>query len=191
MMEWIMAELVNHPDAQAKVYEEVRGKSELSEDDLLDGMPYLRAVVLESLRLHPGAHLILPHAVESDAEIGGYTVPKGAVINFFVADLGLDETVWTTAPAQEFRPERFLDGDELDITGSREIKMAPFGAGRRMCPGYTLALLHAEYFVGTLVREFQWLPPAEGQDTVDMTEELASFIVMKNRLRARIVPRTC
>jgi cytochrome P450 len=90
------------------------------------------------------------------------------------------------------RPERFLDGDEeLDITGSREIKMAPFGAGRRMCPGYTLAMLHAEYFVGTLVREFQWLPPVEGQDTVDMTEELSSFIVMKNRLRARIVPRTC
>jgi cytochrome P450 len=81
------------------VYEEVRGKPKLSEDDLLDGMPYLRAVVLESLRLHPGAHMILPHGVESDAEIGGYTVPKGAVINFFVADLGLDETVWTTAPA--------------------------------------------------------------------------------------------
>ncbi|KAM3317609.1 hypothetical protein ACQJBY_035365 [Aegilops geniculata] len=191
LMEWIMAELVNHPDAQAKVYKEVRGKPELSEDDLR-GMPYLRAVVLESLRLHPAAHLLPPHAVQHVAEVGGYTVPKGAVINFLVADFGLDEEMWTTA-TREFRPERFLvnGGDDLDITtlASGEMKMAPFGAGRRMCPGYTLALLHAQYFVGSLVRDFQWLPPA--QAAVDMNEELIGvFIVMKHRLRARVLPRT-
>uniref|UniRef100_A0ACD5TQZ2 Uncharacterized protein n=1 Tax=Avena sativa TaxID=4498 RepID=A0ACD5TQZ2_AVESA len=184
LMEWIMAELVNHPEVQARVYEEAREKPELS------GMPYLKAVVLEGLRLHPGAHLIVPHGVKSDAEIGGYVLPKGAEVNFLVADFGLDETVWPAA--REFRPERFLqDSDEVDITGSKEIKMAPFGAGRRMCPGYMLALLHAEYFVGSLVREFQWLPPTQGEDTVDMTEELASIITMKQPLRARIIPRTC
>jgi cytochrome P450 len=53
MMEWIKAELVNHTDAHAKVYEEARGKPEVSEDDLR-GMPYLRDVMLESLRTHPG-----------------------------------------------------------------------------------------------------------------------------------------
>ncbi|XP_047066718.1 cytochrome P450 89A2-like [Lolium rigidum] len=153
-------------------------------------MQYLRAVVLESLRLHPGAHLILPHAVQSDAEIAGYRVPKGAVINFLVADFGLDETAWTAA--REFRPERFLDGDgDLDMTGSGEVKMAPFGAGHRMCPGHMLSVLHAEYLVGALVRDFQWLPPPGEDTTVDMTEEPGTFIVMKHRLRARIIPRTC
>jgi len=184
LMEWIMAELVNHPDVQAKVYGEVRDKPELSEGDLRE-MPYLRAVVLEGLRLHPAGHLIFPHSAKSDTEIGGYMLPKGAEVNFLVADIGLDDTVW--AAAREFRPERFLDGD-LDITGSREIKMAPFGAGRRMCPGYKLGILHAEYFVGSLVREFQWLPPAQGQDIVDMTEELSDVISMKHPLRARIIP---
>jgi cytochrome P450 len=187
LIEWIMAELVNHPKVQEKVYEEVNGKPDLSEADLR-GMAYLKAVVLEGLRLHPGGHLLMPHRVQRDAEIDGYMVPKGAEVNFLVADFGIDETVWT-AP-QEFRPERFLDGDDLDITGSREIKMAPFGAGRRMCPGYILAMLHADYFVGSLVREFQWLPPAQGQGTVDMTEELASVIAMKHPLCARIIPRT-
>uniref|UniRef100_A0ACD5WXG3 Uncharacterized protein n=1 Tax=Avena sativa TaxID=4498 RepID=A0ACD5WXG3_AVESA len=191
MMEWIMAELVSHPDAQAKVYKEVMGKTDVSDGE--NDLPYLRAVVLESLRLHPGAHLIPPHGVQSDAEVGGYMVPKGAVINFFVADLGREETMWTTA--REFQPERFLDGGadmDLDITGRREIKMAPFGAGRRMCPGYMVAMQHAESLVGTLVREFQWLPPAQAQDSndVDMTEEEASFIAMKHSLRARIIPRT-
>jgi cytochrome P450 len=51
LLEWIMAELVNRPKMQARVYEEVRSKPELSEEDL-QAMPSLKAVVLEGLRLH-------------------------------------------------------------------------------------------------------------------------------------------
>jgi len=189
LFEWIMADMVNHPEVQAKVYEEVRGKPELTDDVLRGGgtpMPYLKAIVMEGLRMHPVAHLVFFHGVQNDAELGGYTVPKGADINFLIGDLGLDDTVWPAA--REYRPERFLDDhEEVDITGSKEIKMAPFGAGRRMCPGYVLATLHAEYFIGSLVREFQWLPPP--RVTVDMTEELAVAINMKHPLRARIIPR--
>ncbi|XP_048542702.1 cytochrome P450 89A2-like [Triticum urartu] len=189
LLEWIMADLVKHPDVQAKLYEEVRGKPELTEDELRgSGIPYLKAIVMEGLRLHPVAHLVFPHGVQSDTEMGGYMVPKGADINFLVGDFGLDETVWTAA--RKYQPERFLHDHDVDITGTKEIKMAPFGAGRRMCPGYVLAILHAGYFVGSLVREFQWLPPAQGgQDTIDMTEELAVAINMKHPLRARIIPR--
>ncbi|RCV44856.1 hypothetical protein SETIT_9G408400v2 [Setaria italica] len=170
LLEWIMAELVNHPDVQAKAR-------------------YLKAVVLEGLRLHPPAHFLLPHGVQSDAEIAGYAVPKGAEVNVMHGGFGRDETVWT-APL-EFRPERFLDGGEgcdVDITGSKEIKMMPFGAGRRMCPGYTLGMLQVEFFVGSLVRELEWLPLAQGE-AVDMTERLDFTVVMKHSLRARIIPR--
>ncbi|KAI4970442.1 hypothetical protein ZWY2020_001356 [Hordeum vulgare] len=188
-LEWIMAELVNRPDMQSKVYEEVKDKPELDDGDL-QSTPYLKAVVLEGLRLHPPGHFLLPHGVQSDgAEVGGHAVPKGAEVNFLVADFGRDEAAWTAA--KEFRPERFLDGGEgygVDLTGSREIKMMPFGAGRRMCPGYTLGMLHVEYFVGSLVRELEWLPAVKGQK-VDMTEELDFTTVMKHPLRARVVPR--
>uniref|UniRef100_A0ACD5Z720 Uncharacterized protein n=1 Tax=Avena sativa TaxID=4498 RepID=A0ACD5Z720_AVESA len=190
LLEWIMAELVNRSEMQARVYEEVRGKPELSEGDLR-ATPYLNAVVLEGLRLHPPVHFLLPHGVRSDgAEIGGYKVPRGAEVNVLVAEPGRDETVWT-APL-EFRPERFLDGGEgrdVDITGRKEIKMMPFGAGPRMCPAYALAMLHLAYFVGGLVRELDWLPPAEG-DQVDMTETLEFTTLMKHPLRARTIPRS-
>ncbi|CAL4890534.1 unnamed protein product [Urochloa decumbens] len=182
LVEWIMAELVNHPDIQAKLHDELK---------LNDGMqaatPYLKAVVLEGLRLHPPGHFVLPHGVQSDAaEIGGYAIPKGAEVNFLVAEIGRDETVWTAA--REFRPERFLPGGEgcgVDITGSREIKMMPFGAGRRMCPGYALGTHHAEYFVARLVRDLEWRPAADGE-VVDMAEALDFTTVMKHPLRARI-----
>nr|BAK07665.1 predicted protein [Hordeum vulgare subsp. vulgare] len=190
VLEWIMAELVNHPEMQARVYEEVRSKPELSEVDL-QALPYLNAVVLEALRLHPPIHFLVPHGVRSDgAEIGGYKVPKGAEVNVLIAEVGRDETVWTAA--REFRPERFLDGGEgcdVDITGRKEIKMVPFGAGRRICPGYTLGMLHVAYLVGELVRELQWLPPADGEQ-VDMAEVLEFTTVMKPPLRARTIPRS-
>ncbi|EES00340.1 hypothetical protein BDA96_03G080400 [Sorghum bicolor] len=193
LVEWIMAELANNPDVQAKVYEEVttRVKADVLDDaGNLQSLPYLRAVVLEGLRLHPPGDFVIPHGLRSDAaEIGGYTVPKGAEVNFLVAEIGRDEAVWTAA--HEFRPERFLDGGEgcdVDITGSREIKMMPFGAGRRMCPGYALGMHHAEYFVGSLVRELEWLPAAKGE-AVNMERTVDFTTVMKYPLRARIIPR--
>ncbi|OEL20555.1 Cytochrome P450 89A9 [Dichanthelium oligosanthes] len=158
LVEWIMAELVNRPEVQAKVHEEARDKlADTLDNGDLQAMPYLKAVVLEVLRLHPPGHFLLPHGVQSDAaEIGGYALPKGAEVNFLVAEIGRDETVWTAV--RKFRSEQFLDGGEgfdVDITGSKEIKMMPFGAGRRMCPWYAVGMHHAEYFVARMVRELK------------------------------------
>ncbi|GAY42411.1 hypothetical protein CUMW_066630 [Citrus unshiu] len=73
-----------------------------------------------------------------------------------VADMGWDPKVWEDPMG--FKPERFLNDhdQDFDITGSREIKMMPFGAGRRICPGFGLAMLHLEYFVANLVWNFKW-----------------------------------
>ncbi|XXG76504.1 hypothetical protein AAC387_Pa08g0841 [Persea americana] len=87
-----------------------------------------------------------------------------------------------------FRPERFLDcGENVDITGSREIKMIPFGAGRWMCPGLNLAMLHLEYFVVNMMREFEW-KTVEGEE-VDLTEKQEVTIVMKKPLKVKITQR--
>ncbi|KAG2708782.1 hypothetical protein I3760_05G209100 [Carya illinoinensis] len=92
-----------------------------------------------------------------------------------------------------FKPERFLRGSDggggevFDITGSREIKMMPFGAGRRICPGLGLAMLHLEYFVANLVRNFQWR--AVNGDDVDLSEKQEFTMVMKDPLKANLFPR--
>ncbi|KAJ7013829.1 cytochrome P450 89A2-like [Populus alba x Populus x berolinensis] len=195
-LEWIMANLVKYPKIQDRLFMEIKevvgdgDQEEVSESDL-KRMPYLKAVVLEGLRRHPPARLLIPHAVMEDVVLNNeYLIPKNAAINFLVAEMGWDPEAWEDPLT--FKPERFLDHDngtrqEFDITGSREIKMMPFGAGRRICPGYQLGMLHLEYYVANLVCKFEWR--AVDGDDVDLSERTERTMVMKNPLRVRISPR--
>ncbi|CAA3008626.1 cytochrome P450 89A2-like [Olea europaea subsp. europaea] len=203
-LQWIMANLVKHPEIQSKLYDEIievvglppamamssnkeSSMQQMVKEEDLQKMPYLKAVVLEALRRHPPGHFVLPHLVSEEVELDGYVIPKNGLVNFMVADMGLDPKVWEDP--MEFNPERFLadGGEAFDITGSREIKMMPFGAGRRICPGWALALLHLEYFVANLIWYFKWT--ALDGDDIDLSEKQEFTTAMKNPLRARISPR--
>ncbi|CAD5318374.1 unnamed protein product [Arabidopsis thaliana] len=189
-LQWIMANLVKNPEIQKRLYEEIKSvvgeeAKEVEEEDA-QKMPYLKAVVMEGLRRHPPGHFVLPHSVTEDTVLGGYKVPKKGTINFMVAEIGRDPMVWEEPMA--FKPERFMGEEEaVDITGSRGIKMMPFGAGRRICPGIGLAMLHLEYYVANMVREFEW-KEVQGHE-VDLTEKFEFTVVMKHSLKALAVPR--
>lgn len=197
-LEWIMANLVKHHDIQERVVEEIRGvmigredEKEVKEEDL-NQLPYLKAVILEGLRRHPPLHFVAPHRATEDVLLDGYLVPTYASVNFLVAEIGRDPTAWDDPMA--FKPERFMNnlndhngGTNFDIMGSKEIKMMPFGAGRRMCPGYALAMLHLEYYVANFVWNFEW--KAVDGDEVDLSEKLHFTTVMKNPLKVHILHR--
>ncbi len=200
-LQWILANLVKYPHIQERLFVEIKGVmgdgekvKEVKEEDL-NKMPYLKAVVLEGLRRHPPGHFLLPHAVTEDVVLDGYLVPKNATLNIMVAEMGWDPKVWEDPMA--FKPERFLigggDGDGkgevFDITGSKEIKMMPFGVGRRICPGYGLAILHLEYFVANLVWNFEWRAVDGDGDGVDLSEKQEFTMVMKYPLKAHLSPR--
>ena len=60
----------------------------------------------------------------------------------------------------------------------------PLGAGRRMCPGVGLALLHLKYFVANLMREFEWKEaPGEPVEFAERLEMSRPGTVMKRPLR--------
>ena len=184
-----MANLVKHPHIQTKLYDEIisivgnpppppppriEPESVINEEDLKK-MPYMKAVVLESLRRLPPAHFVVPHRVTKEVEVLGFTIPEGTTIHFMVAEMGLDPTVWDDP--MEFNPERFMDfNGDFDINGRKGIKMMPFGAGRRMCPASDLALLHLQYFVANLIWYFEWRTP-EGYD-VDLSEKIEFTVLM-------------
>ncbi|KAI4974569.1 hypothetical protein ZWY2020_047849 [Hordeum vulgare] len=194
-LEWALAHLVNDQEVVRKLRDEVDGAgSSSSRSDLIRGMPYLNAVVLETLRLHPQVPFVQRHVKADAAEVlrvGGKT--SDFIAQFSVGDMGRDGKTWTDP--DEFRPERFLPGGEAEdvgpLPGTKEIRMMPFGAGHRFCPGVGLATMNIKCFLAALVREFEWAPPTtEGCTGVDLTE-LNTFIkAMKKPLSARLTRRT-
>lgn len=150
-------------------------------------MPYLGAVVKETFRRHPPSHFVLSHAAIKETELGGYTIPANVNVEFYTAWLTEDPSMWTNP--SEFLPDRFLTGDgvDVDVTGTREVKMAPFGVGRRICPAMTLGTLHVNLMLARMVHAFKWLPVPGAPP--DPTEAFAFTVVMKNPLKAIILPR--
>lgn len=144
----------------------------------LDILPYLQAVVKETLRLHTPIPLLVPHMNLEEAKLNGYTIPKGSkvVVNaWWLAN----NPEWWKKP-EEFRPERFLEeeGGTDAVTGGRaDFRYLPFGVGRRSCPGIILALPIIGIAIGKLVMNFELRPP-EGVEKIDITERGGQFSLL-------------
>lgn len=176
---------------QQKLYEEivdVVGKNGVVTEDDLEKMTYLNAIIKETMRRHPPSHFLLSHAATEDAVLGGYTIPKDANLEIYTAWVTQDPAHWPNPDV--FRPERFLpggEGYEVDWTGNRGVRMLPFGAGRRICPAWSLGTLHVGLLLARMVHAFRWVPiPGSPPDP---TETFAFTMVMKNPLKAGILPR--
>ncbi|KAL1331434.1 geraniol 8-hydroxylase isoform X1 [Arachis ipaensis] len=171
-IEWAMTELVHNSKKLVKVREEleqVLGKGEQQlEESHISKLPFLRAIVKETLRLHPPAPFLVPHRPEDDVELCGYMVPKNAQILTNVWAMGRDSSVWTNP--NEFMPERFLES-EIDFKG-QNFELIPFGAGRRICPGLPLGFRSIHFVLASLLFEYDWkLPNNVKPEEMDMSEK--------------------
>lgn len=175
-LEWAMSELVRNPAAMEKLKSEVRaagsGGTVAAGRDAFGATatattPYLRAVVKETLRLHPPVPLLLPRECTRDTTVLGFHVARGTRVFVNAWAVGRDPASWS-AP-DEFRPERFLDS-EVDFRGAH-FQLVPFGAGRRVCPGLQFGLATVELALASLVRLFDWaLPGGAAPGDVDMSD---------------------
>ena len=109
----------------------------------MKNLPYLQAIVKETLRLYPAALLLVPHESMEDCTVAGYYIPAGTRLIVHVQKFQKDPSFWEDP--YEFRPERFLTTQKnVDVRG-QSPQLIPFGNGRRMCPGITFALQVASY----------------------------------------------
>uniref|UniRef100_A0ACD5V4C4 Uncharacterized protein n=1 Tax=Avena sativa TaxID=4498 RepID=A0ACD5V4C4_AVESA len=197
VLEFTMAELMNNSHVMAKLQAEVRtkrtpahvGKDEglVTEEEIGD-MPYLRATVKETLRLHPPVPLLVPHLSIADCEVDGYMIPTGTRLMVNAWALARDPSSWEMP--EEFSPERFLPGGSaaaLDSKGNN-FEYVPFGSGRRICPGINFANVAVEMMLANLVYHFDWELPAEKKE-VDMKEVFSLSIRRKEKLHLVPVPR--
>uniref|UniRef100_A0A7N0ZYV5 Cytochrome P450 n=1 Tax=Kalanchoe fedtschenkoi TaxID=63787 RepID=A0A7N0ZYV5_KALFE len=154
-VEWAMTEMLKNRDTMSKAkaeLERVAGRGRPVQDTDLARLPYLQAIVKETLRVHPPAPLLLPRKTLEEIDLWDYTIPKGAQISINAWAISRDAGAWEDP--ESFKPERFLDSD-VDFRGAN-FELIPFGAGRRICPGLPLAYKVVHLMLGSLVNCFDW-----------------------------------
>nr|QNS29967.1 cytochrome P450 [Nothapodytes nimmoniana] len=186
LLEWILARMVMHPDIQAKAQAEIDsvvGKTRTVSDSDLPNLPYFSAIVKETLRMHPpGPLLSWARLAIHDTHVGGHFIPAGttAMVNMWA--ITHDQMFWPEP--DKFCPERFIEED-VPIMGS-DLRLAPFGSGRRVCPGKAMGHAIVQLWLAQLLQNFNWVPSDVG---VDLSECLKMSMEMKQPLICKVVSR--
>lgn len=183
-VEFAMAEIINKPEILRKAQQEldtVVGRENTVEESHIHNLPYLLAIMKETLRLHPTLPLLVPHSPSQTCTVGGYTIPTGSRVFVNVWAIQRDPSIWENP--LEFKPERFLN-EKWDFSG-KDFNYFPFGSGRRICAGIAMAERMVLYSLATLLHSFDWKLP-DGQQSADLTEKFG--IVMKLKTPLALIP---
>lgn len=187
-LEWAMAELLRNPKALLEARRELQqiiGKGNAVEESDVTRLPYLQAIVKETLRLHPPVPFLLPRKVEADIEIHNFVVPKDAQVLINAWAIGRDPSIWKEPDS--FHPERFI-GSDMDVKG-RDFGLIPFGAGRRICPGLPLAIRMLHLLLGRLIHSFVWeLEDGITPENLNMDDKYS--IVLQKAQPLKIIPHS-
>ncbi|ESQ40505.1 hypothetical protein EUTSA_v10013402mg [Eutrema salsugineum] len=183
-LEWLFSELIKHPQVLKKAQEEVENvvgtKAKISNNEI-DQMNYLRCIINETLRLHPPG--IVPRETSSKwIKVGGYDIPPNTkvLVNLFAVQR--DPKDWEKP--NEFVPERFLDKN-IDFMGNQGY--APFGFGRRNCPGMAYGIVLLEEIIANLLYRFDW-KMHDGSKPEELNMEEVSQFVVTRKFPLRLVP---
>ncbi|ODT73613.1 MAG: cytochrome P450 [Nitrosomonadales bacterium SCN 54-20] len=156
LLSWTLYLLVRHPDALARLREELdrllQGKIPDAED--LQQLVYTRAVLSESMRLRPPASFLL-RKVSKDTEVDGYFLKAGRLAIFSIFNLHHHADFWPQP--EQFDPERFL------LSQNRRYSFIPFGTGERICIGSHFALMESQFLLCMIIQhcDLQLLDPGE------------------------------
>ncbi|KAF8180008.1 cytochrome P450 1A2 [Mycena galopus ATCC 62051] len=130
--------MVLHPECQAKAQKEIDsvvGDLRLPEFGDRGDLPFVEAILQETLRWNPAVPLGVPHRVMEDDVYRGMLIPKGSLIFANIRGMSLDESMYSDPTS--FCPERYLPPPAG--TGEPNFSDIAFGFGRRICTGQYVA----------------------------------------------------
>ncbi|MFL0579190.1 cytochrome P450 [Dietzia sp. 179-F 9C3 NHS] len=145
-MAWSMLELARHPAIQDRCVAEVAEGGEL---------PYLEAVLKESLRLHPVVPMVM-RELQEDTTLGGRPYPRGVTISPSIVLAHRDPAAYPSP--REFDPGRFLGEVPSPTT------WLPFGGGARRCIGASFALMEGEVILRQILERYRLDPVGSGRE---------------------------
>nr|AWX67427.1 flavonoid 3'-hydroxylase 6 [Salvia miltiorrhiza] len=159
-VEWAISEMMKKPEIFDKAREEldrVIGQHRWVKEDDMPTLPYIQAIVKETMRLHPVAPMLAPRIARHDCKVDGYDIKKGTQVLVNTWTIQRDPSIWENP--NEFNPDRFI-GKNIDVKG-QDFELLPFGSGRRMCPGYALGMKVIQSSLSNLLHGFNWKLPNE------------------------------
>lgn len=157
---WTLKLLARHPQCQRRCQDEM--DAVLASADQLgsvfskDNLPFTEACLLESARFASVHMVAAPRTNVEEASVGGFRVPPGSRV---LANLWLahrDSGFWREPHL--FDPTRFLAEDGRP---ERKDAFLPFGLGKRVCIGESLAKTQMFVFVTELLKRFTFTLPEE------------------------------
>jgi len=172
--------LAMYPEVQKKAQAEIDaviGPNRLPDFDDRSFLPYINAVIKESMRWNLVVPLALPHMATNDDEYDGYYIPKGTVMIGNAWSILHDPKSFNNP--MEYDPERYLKDGKLNPDMMDPDSVA-FGYGRRICPGRHLSDNTLYLTVSCLLAVYDIKPPVDSQGNIiklkpDFTNGLLSF----------------
>ncbi|KAK1407508.1 hypothetical protein QVD17_39124 [Tagetes erecta] len=185
---WALALLINNPLVLKRAQKELEshvGRERKVEESDMNNLVYLQAIIKETMRLYPAAPLSVPHESTEDCRVGGYTVPKGTQLWVNIWKIHHDPQIWPDP--FEFQPDRFLTSHkEIDVKG-RHFELIPFGSGRRICMGMSIALEVVQLILANIIHGFEFQNPSN--EPIDMTESPGLVNHKASPLELLVAPR--
>ncbi|KAJ7275579.1 cytochrome P450 [Mycena haematopus] len=153
----------------------VSSASSVMQADAIDALPYLDAVLRETLRVSPSVHGTVRVATANDLipvsspvvlrngkiihENEYIRIKKGSFVHIPVEGINMSEDIWGS-DARQFNPDRWAS---LPVTATPPsfpglVNLMSFSFGRASCPGYRFALLEAKVIIATLLPQFVFSP---------------------------------
>ncbi|CAL5387169.1 unnamed protein product [Camellia sinensis] len=190
-LSWAVSLLLNNPTTLKAAQHEIdmyvgHGNVRWLDESDTKNLVYLQAIIKETLRLYPPGPLSIPRESIQDCHVSGYYVPKGTRLIVNVWKLHRDPHIWTNP--DEFRPERFLAWQAKEDLIKQQFELIPFGAGRRSCPGSTLAYKIMHLILARLLQGFD-LETLSRNEKVDMSEGLGIVLPKATPLEVLLTPR--
>ncbi|OJJ96367.1 hypothetical protein ASPACDRAFT_54706 [Aspergillus aculeatus ATCC 16872] len=183
--------LAMFPEAQARAHEEVTRVlgdgprlATLADEP---AMPYIRAVIKETLRLCPVATTGLRRMADGDVHYRDYRIPRGTILLANLNALHWDPDRFPDPFS--FRPERYLDSHPLrsavyaaggDVHARDHFT---FGAGRRICPGIHLAENGLFLAVANLIWAYEFRLPLDEKTGQEMPLDIGDEAFMEGAIR--------
>jgi len=156
-MSFILYELAVNPEVQDALYDEIKDNSDDSDEmsyETIQSLPYLDAIIQETLRKHPVAFL-LERVCSKEYKLPGHdiVIPKGGIVRALNVGICHDPEIFPSP--DKFKPERFLKENKGD---RNPYSFMGFSIGPRNCIAMRFAMFEMKMCISSLVSNFRFVP---------------------------------